>query len=939
MDERWAQISRIYNDAAALAQRDRGEFLRAACGTDDVLRAEVESLLGDNSCAERMLEPRADRVDLIGQRIGTYDITALLGRGGMGEVYRARDTMLGRDVAIKVLPAEFARDAERVARFAREARVLASLNHPHIGAIHGLEDASGVQALVLELVEGQTLAARLADGCIPVRDALLLARQIADALEGAHEHGIVHRDLKPSNIIITPDGNVKVLDFGLAKAALDGMPNVDATESGVVLGTTGYMSPEQARGKPVDTRTDIWAFGCVLYEMLTGRAAFPGESASDALAAILDREPDWSALDKATPPAVLHVLRRCIHKDPRRRLQHIGDARLELDDALAIPIPGTERPSNRTGSHVGRAPWLTVGVGLVIAVIVLAAAFSNVWRQQPAVETFRFVIPTPPMPSPASMAISPDGRTVAFTASMRLNDLPMLFVRRVGSIDSQLLPGTEGATDPFWSPDSRSIGFGLVPVSGEQKLKVIEVGEGRPRVLCDAPNFFGGTWNRDDIIVFGAMGGLYRVSSSGGTRALIVAPDTSLGEVALRWPQFLPDGNHVLYQAANRRAADRAIVVRSLDAGHAKRVMLAESNAAFAPPNFLLFTRLRTLMVQQFDPSTLTIAGDPLRLAENILLASYGRAAFAVSDAGMLAYRTGETMHSLVYVDRVGRVGDVIAQFNQESMWELSPDGKRVVFGEPSNGENDDVFIYDLERRAPMRLTNNPATDWNMHWSPDGSKIGFSSFRNGNVERLYKRTPDSAAPDELMFADEPGMHYRLIDWRKEFIIFLKSDRLIGAGQAGFDVWALPLSGSRKPFLYLPKIRAGTGTLSPNGRWFAYVAEELGRFHVIVQSFPDPRRTRQQVSIEPGSLGPTWSRDSRELFYVAPGRRIMAVSMPADGPLTVQKPKELFVGPTSSSHDVAADGKGFLFNLATTTLPNADPITVVLNWSAGLKSRD
>ena len=504
---------------------------------------------------------RTRTASLIGQRIGGYEIRSLLGVGGMGEVYRARDPKLDRDVAIKVLPVGVASDGERLARFQREARLLASLNHPHIGGIHGFEDASGVPALVLELVEGDTLAERLEKGPIPVSEALYIARQIAEALETAHEHGVVHRDLKPANIKITPEGTVKVLDFGLAKAiqrAESPPQTAGLSHEGIVVGTPAYMSPEQARGKPVDRRADIWAFGCVLYEMLTGRVAFAAATVTDTLAAVLDREPDWSPLPDKTPPAIRKLLRRCLEKDPKLRLHDMGDAGLDLHDALTSPnaheAPLTAHAGSNRKLFAGLAAGLAIGAGV-------AAAF--LWRSTPettapAPAQIRFSIDTPPMPSPHSMAISPDGRSVAFTAFVRVNGPAMLFVRRIGSLDARPVPGTEDVSTaadsvPFWSPDSQSLGF-HAPASG--KLKVVDVAGGHPRVLCDVLVDPLPGWGLEPAQRYCVQFG--RSSSIGclrpGERLRSSRRYRPPLEIALRWPQFLPDGRRYLYQAASRPA-------------------------------------------------------------------------------------------------------------------------------------------------------------------------------------------------------------------------------------------------------------------------------------------------------------------------------------------------------------------------------------------------
>ena len=938
-------MKEIFQSALERAPQERSAFVREACGEDDGVHAEVESLLlahhEAGNFAEAGLGMSDLGFDLIGREIGPYRILSLLGAGGMGEVYRARDTKLGREVAIKTLPSTFTNDVERRARFEREARVLATLNHPHIGAIYGLEHAEGVQALVLELVEGETLAERLATGSLSISECLTIGRQIVDALEAAHEKGIVHRDLKPANIKITPNGTVKVLDFGLAKATEPELPHspaisMDATREGTILGTAAYMSPEQARGQAIDKRTDVWAFGCVLYEMLTGRVAF---------AAVLDREPDWSLLPDKTPPAIRKLLRRCLEKDPKLRLRDVGDAGLDLQDALLSPSAHEAPPAAHAGSNrklfAGLAAGLALGAGVAAALL---------WRSTPetitpAAAQIRFSIDTPPMPSPHSMAPSPDGRSVAFTAFVRPNGPAMLFVRRIGSLDSQPVPGTEDVSTavdfvPFWSPDSQSLGF-HAPASG--KLKAVDVASGHLRVLCDVPStlFQGGAWNQHNDIVFSSDGGLYRVPASGGTPALVATYSPPL-QIALRWPQFLPDGRRYLYQAASAQPSTRAVWVKSLGSDETTQLLLAESHAAFAPPHFLLFTRQRTLVAQRFDVSTLKLVGEPSPIVDSVLLAANGRAAFAASDAGVLAYRTGEATRSLVWVDRSGKVSDPIGSLNADTDVRLSPDGTRVAFHQPTRDGADDVYIYDIGQKITSPLTRHPNTDHVAIWSPDGANVAYTRF--GSTDQgIYQMRADGATPERILVPidPEPGANTFVRDWGGEFVVFRRarngtSNTSRPAFQSSqiLELWALPLSGDRKPFLYLPRV-SGTAALSPNGRWLAYVTNDSGVDQVIVQPFPDPLKGRRHQISSKGGADPRWSRNGRDLFYIDSVQMLIAVSVSTDGPFKVQQTTELFTVP-SRQYDVAPRGDRFLFNVSSSAIANPPPINLVLNWTTGLK---
>jgi serine/threonine protein kinase len=872
-----------------------------------------------------------------GVRLGPYEIVSPIGAGGMGEVYRARDMKLGRDVAIKVLPAQFVADPSRRARFEREAHALASLNHPHIATIYGIEDVDGVQALVLELIEGETLRERLIRGPLPVSDALRYARAIAEALDAAHERGIIHRDLKPSNVKITPSGTVKVLDFGLAKIvegnvdapASVGSPTVadDGTQEGTIFGTAAYMSPEQARGKPTDKRVDIWGFGCVLYEMLTGQTAFAGETASDTIAAILDRQPDWHALPGTVPHAINRLLRRCLEKDVNRRLRDIGDARIELEDALASPASETFTGIDRRQPTKAQLMWVAVSLLVGVAIAGIFASRMTV-RPVPAVEPVRFSFVPPPMPNPFGVSISPDGRLVAFPAAPA-NGPRMLFLRSIDSLESRPLAGTEGVlTAPFWSPDGRFVGF-----ASERKLKTVSVVGGLSEVLADLSGaFFGGTWNSDNMILFSDGGSLYRVPAGGGTRPVLQMAGGT-------FPGFLPDGRHYLY-LAHDQLSGRTVYIGSLDSGEVTRVMASESRVAYAPPRFLVFTRQRKLLAQQFDITTLRLTGEPIAIADNVLYRpDNGAAAFAVAGSRAVVYRADKDagQRSLIWVDRSGKPGspmpaELIAEFIR-----LSPDGTRVAFSESRAGAASDIWTYDLARDMKTPITDHPSIDHYPVWSPDGSRIGFDSDRLGKRRHgLFDRRADGAAPEQPLIHAEPGMSYQILDWTRGFLLFAKQK--LGDEQVT-DIWAMPLSGDRKPFPYLTRVTPTNAALSPDGRWVAYVASESGTNQVIVRSFPDPSQRRQQVSPK-GGASPLWRADGRELFYVNTDGRLVAVPVSVDRAVTPEKSSALFIVPgfpvppsiVGYPYGVTPDGQRFLFNVPPGGLVPSTPISVVLNWA-------
>ena len=937
-DERWRDISRLYDEAAALAPVDRAPFLRKACSGDEALRAEIESLLRDDTRVNELLEPKGSHRALIGQRIGSYEIRSLLGVGGMGEVYRARDTRLGRDVAIKILPPLFTSNPDRLARFEREARVLASLNHPHIGAIYGLEDADGMRALVLELVEGETLADLIAHGPIPVPDALTIARQIAEALDAAHEKGIIHRDLKPANIKVTPDGIVKVLDFGLARivSANDGSTSdsgptitIEGTREGLVMGTAAYMSPEQARGKTVDKRTDIWAFGCVVYEMLTGRIPFAGETVSDTIAVILEREPDWSRLPASTPANILRLLRRCLQKDAKRRLHDIGDARIELDDSPgdAAHTAPVARPA------LWRRLWPWVG-GAVAGSLITGLVMYELLRSPAVRPTVRALIAAPQDSQFISVGtqagpavLSPDGRRLAFVASSS-DGRPHLWIRSLDSLAMHSLTGTEGASQPFWSADNEQLGF-----FADRKLKKVSISGGAVMTLTEANHGAGGTWNRDGTIVFssGLRGGLLRVSSAGGAPRSATVLNTERHESTHRWPVFLPDGRRFLYSVGQETQAGRwTIRMASLDSDRVEDLIEGHSNAAYANGS-LIFARNGTLVAQPVDEGSLRPTGDPVSLAENVLHdVVLGRAVFSASQTGTLVYQVGsaDAGSRLVWLDRTGKEVGVLAE-TCFCIWpHLSPDGLRaaVAVTDASTG-NGDIWIHQLADGRRSHLTFEEALEANPLWTADGSRIVFTSTRRGFRDIHWKDALGSGSQEPLLESDrDKTVHSVSSDGR--WAVFVQ-DR---------DLWLLPLAGEHKPQpLLVSEHRKLFGQISPDGRWLLYQSEESGKMDVWITSFP-VRAGKWKIS-ENGGLLPKWSSNGREIFYLTPDHTtLFAAAVSAQGEsIHVLSVDRLFsatmVAGRGYPYDVSPDGERFLVvasSGATTT-----PLTLVVDWPSEL----
>jgi len=871
-----------------------------------------------------------------GTRFAAYEIVGPLGAGGMGEVYRARDTRLARDVAIKILPIGLAADPDRLARFEREARVLASLNHPNIAAIYGVEQAGDTRAIVLELVEGEDLSVHLHGQRLRADEATAIAAQIAAALDAAHERGIVHRDLKPANIRVTPDGTVKVLDFGIAKPGADGSSSnlthspttIGPTADGTLLGTAPYMSPEQARGKAVDKRTDIWAFGCVLFEMVTGRKAFAGETTSDVIAAILQGEPDWSAVPAGTPDGLRALLERCLDKDPKRRLRDIADAVPYLESRAGAAPP------------VGRsAPWTAIaGVGVACALLGAAAAASLLRGRAPSAPGSgatqgRMTFSLPAIATP-TLAISADGSTLAWTAATR--DGPLrVFARRLDQPDAVELRGTDGATLPFLAPDGRAIGF-----FAGGALKRVDLASASVQTLSrSAEVSLGGTWSVNDVIIYSDRFGLRQIPAGGGESRIVVPLNKQFHENSLRYPQFLPDGRHFVYVARSGRPEESGAYLGSLDAPP-RRLFSTLSKIMFAPPGYLLLVREGALIAQPFDVAAARLSGEAVTLAGDVFAQTVGLAAvFSVSDNGVLVYAPGrpDPMATLRWFDRGGRSLGVFDGPHALNQFRLAPDGRRVAAG-INDAAHGSRSLWILESgRAPVRLTFGGSQDWEPAWSPDGQRIAFASYRNGPLD-LYLKDADGSSVDRPLLLSDIQKDFG--DWSPDnrWIVYRElRDRALG------DIVAAEVSNPAKTLdiTKTPDTDEYSPRFSGDGRWVAYVSGESGRPEVIVQPFP-PTGARWQVSTDGGEQ-PTWRGDGRELYFVDPRGMMQAAQLDAGAnSFSTARRTTLFQvgaagGPGTATRFDARDGQRFLVAVPEPQ-PPIKPSVVWVNWQAALKPR-
>ena len=866
----------------------------------------------------------------VGDRFaGHFEVTGVLGAGGMGEVYRASDTRLNRDVALKLLPDAFAADADRLTRFQREAEVLASLNHPNVAQIYGIEEDGGVRALVLELVDGPTLEARIARGPVPPDEVLAIATQLADGLEAAHEAGVVHRDLKPANIKVQPDGTVKVLDFGLAKALEAATPgdrhgpstwSSAGTGVGVVVGTAAYMSPEQARGRAVDRRTDVWAFGAVLFEMLTGRRAFEGEDAAGIFAEVLKAEPAWETLPGDVAPAVSAVLRRCLEKEPLQRMRDIADVRLGLHGAF----DDAEGPA--AGASAGRSSGWTRRVLELVGVA--AVAGLGVWFLQPAAprQPVQFAIQGASGLGPFA-EMSPDGGQLAYLEAGEAGESRILIHSLASGEARQVSDSARAGTPLFWSPDSRFVGF-----ADGRTLRRVDVATGEAEPVSDTPVFNGGAWNGDDVILFGGRDGIMQVAAGGGTPAAVTAVDAARGEITHAAPWFLPDDRHFLYLRASLDSSTGGIYVGRLGVDPAEqdptRLLATERPAVYAPSRGattgrLFFMRGSRLLAQPFDDARLELAGDPTVVAEDVASYDVRWRSFSVSRTGVIAWRDAPSAYSVPWLDSDGRVAaEPIGGLEDPRHPRLSPDGSRlalVVAG--------DIWAFDLHGdRPPNRLTFDESSDaiGSPLWTPDGEGIVYEG--DGS---LYRVSADGGSPPEPIGA--PG-HFHALAWSPD-------GKLIGvaiSGESG-DLVELSLSPAAEPRA-LVRTTANEGTaaaLSPDGRWLAYTSDATGRREIWVRGYPGPGAP-VRVSHD-GGVEPVWARDGRTLYYLD-GRTMMAAAVSTSAGLDLEAPVRLFDGDfrvheRPPSYDVDADGR-----FVTTRSDAAPSISVLLNWPEALRSR-
>jgi len=886
-----------------------------------------------------------------GTRLGTYEIAAPIGAGGMGEVYQAHDTKLGRDVAIKVLPEAFARDAARLSRFQREAKMLASLNHPNIATIYGLEDSNATNYLVMELVPGDTLADRIQrDGAIPAVEALAIARQIAEALEAAHEKGIIHRDLKPANVKVTPEGKVKVLDFGLAKAYAEDTSSIDpansptltaaATMQGMILGTAAYMSPEQARGKPVDRRADIWAFGCVFYEMLTGEQLFGGETVTDTLAQVITKEPKWERVPASMQP----LLHWCLEKDPKKRLRDVADGMASLEAAPEPIVEPRRMPS---------APrWLW---SIALAACVAAAALAVIqFRQKPPAppEVVKYQIRLPDnvwFSQSASFALSPDGRHIAFSA-ISAGSGPSVWIQDLDGGDARALPDTVTGPDTppfFWSPDSRFLVFS----ANGPELRKADLQSGTTQDICDKPGPpVGGSWNSDGVIIFGdPFTGLWRVSAGGGTAVPLTSLDASRQEREHELPDFLPDGRHFIYLRVSKFPADTGIYIGSLDDAperQSEKLLLPTGfGAEYVPApgggtGQLLFLRDGALMAQSFDPDKLELVGDPSPVADQIG-SGYETGYFSASP-GVLVFRTlsSNPYSQLTWIDSQGKsagtVGDPGFIYNVQ----LSPDGSKAVYRKDSEDHLDkDIWLLDVSRGTSTRFTFGGSWNDVPVWSPDGREIVFASNRNGKFD-LYRKPADGSTSETLLLrTDDNKLPY---SWSRDgrYLIYSVTQNTTGGRE---DLWMLPMQGDHTPFPFSRTPFDQTDPqFSPDGRWVAYSSNESGRHEVYVREFkvpPADTDTGEKWLISnAGGRHPFWRADGKELVYSGPGFATeMSVNIDAGPSFRGGVPQELFeLPPSVTGLSATGDLKRFLAAVPMQQ-KGAQSFNVMVNWTAGLKN--
>jgi len=979
--DHWKEIERLYLASQRLPPDKRANFLATSCRNEE-MRRKVEALLAERENAPSFLEGRgldmaAEIISsdqgrtLVGRTLGHYEILALVGAGGMGQVYRARDRKLDRDVALKTLPAEFSEDPERMRRSEREAKLLASLNHPNIAAIYHLQESDDVRCLILEFVEGETLAKTLKRGPLPMAEALEISRQIADALEAAHEQGIVHRDLKPGNVMRSADSNVKVLDFGIAKmlapqTGASVQASIDSASEGIVLGTLSYMSPEQARGRPIDKRTDIWSFGCVLYELLTGRHAFHGETTADTLTAILEREPDWLALPKNVPDKVRDLLRRCLQKDVRQRLRDIGDARIQIGEAAQEALsPILKRVDSVAASESAGHPG-SVAVAKssnrwvmpILASLVIALALVSFYvSRQPKAPVRYFQIGIQPAdyldrisqgfnlrPWITSMALSQDGTLLVFSAAR--GTASQLYARRLDQPEATPIPGTEEGVAPFFSPDGQWIGFWegnnfkKVPLSGGPATVIAEAHATTPRA----------TWANDGTIFFGSNASIFRISSGGGTPTAVITFDQAKGERYIL-PEVLPSGRALIFTTLLNTAESR-IEVQRLDTGERHTLLSGAADARYVPTGHLVYMKTGTLMAVPFDLERLQITGAPVALIENVMQAVNApntnretlQGQFAVSNSGTLLYLPGGIYSNPqflpMWVHRDGQTKPLAAAPTQSWIGvRLSPDGSHFAAAvRGSKPFSADIWVCDIVRATSTRLTFEGNETWPV-WSADGEWVAYASNKSG-VRNIFMAKADASGKVERLTTSPYPQSPSSWSARGNLLAFLEFH------DGKTQIWVLPVDGDRKPRLFLESsFTLSYPEFSPDAHWITYTSTESGREEVYVQAYPGPGPKTLLSTAGASGAEPLWTANGREIIFVN-WPKFFSVRISSVNPLRVETPRLLF---ESREHfratpirgwDSSPDGQRFLLLHVQESAP-PKPVTqiyAILNWTEELKRR-
>jgi len=879
-----------------------------------------------------------------GARLGPYEIVAPVGAGGMGEVYRAKDTRLGRDVAVKVLPAHMSSSPELRQRLEREAKTISQLSHPHICMLHDVGHQNGTDYLVMEFLEGETLADRLAKGALPVEQALRIGIETAGALDAAHKSGIVHRDLKPGNIMLTKSG-VKLLDFGLAKLAAPTASQVSQatsvptalqeshplTSRGTILGTFQYMSPEQLEGKEADARSDIFAFGCVLYEMLTGQKAFTGKSQASLIGSIMNTEPPpISSIQPMVPPALDRVVKGCLAKEPEHRWSTAHDVMLQLQwvaeggSAAGLPAPIAARRKSRE-----KLAW-GVAAALLLAALGLGYGFLRRAPKPPRVVRFELAVP-PDITAIDAPKISPDGKTLAFNATNR-EGKTQIWLRPLNALTAQPLAGTEGTRRPFWSPDSRFLAF-----MADGKLKKVDVTGGPPTKICDAPTAVDGSWSPEGVILLDGTGAdpILRVSAAGGTPVVAVKPDAEKKVFQVGWPEFLPDGRHFIYLALNQKPEDTGYRIGSLDSAETKPFAPAQTMLAYAPQGYLLFVRDKTLVAQRFDAKALKTTGEPVPLAEQIGTDAVGLARFSVSRDGVLAYRTGESGNRMIWRDRSGKELETVIEKGENQDPVLSPAGDQLAFDliEERSGKSD-LWIRDVSRGVNSRFTFAEGNAYAPVWSPRGDAIVYASDRP-SAPGLYEKSMLGQGEEKLLLRSDALIVPASMTPDGSALLYYVRD-----SKSSWDIMVLPRTGDAKPVVFrATPFRETEPSFSPDGKFIAYTSNESGRNEIYVQSYPGPGRT-WQISTSGGSDA-HWRSDGKELYFRSLDQKLMAVDIPAGATFQAGIPKALFqgqfaTGAASTKYMPDSTGQKFLV-VAPMSRDALLPTTVVLNWFAALSN--